>query len=297
MPEKASDSMTDKNNELTFQERCRAAEMKIRAEHAAMREVKADLIYRGNIWEKKELTDDDRADCLEIIKDGIRERKFAQPALHAVFAHESQAKFLDDFLWNHMGDPVVIGREKPKGPGYSDGVSEYHYDYRTVINGYTDEGMLLNIRETRDLQARSKDRYAIILGNMATLQVARYRINDIESMMDGGELTQKLIITTDTFDTIDGKTPYDDAYTADGLMSLNASIIERDKRHNQQASLTLGQNILYKPFGESEQMVGGVDRVVRDRDFLSRLAIAAGVVRNDSGEISRPQSYLSLRAA
>ena len=250
-------------------------------------------------WEKLDQTPEEQQACLEKLREEMDAYKFSQPAVRAVF-YVGQAKFLDDFLWNHIGDPVMQGRWKEKSPASYDGLFRYDYNYdRPVINGYTNDGFLLNIRETHDRKAPPKDRYAVTIGCMATLAVSHYRVNEISTDINErtGDLTKRLFITTDQFDTFDGKLAHGDTVTASGLAAYNEEIMARRKRHDQQASITLSQNSTFKPFGGHEQSIGNIQRVVRERHYLTRLAMAAGVVRDDQSVLQLPASYLHRPAA
>lgn len=286
-----------------WQERCDKARQNEQQRWAKNLGVSASLLVQKQPWEKEQPTDVDRQACLDFIKEGVHEGRFAQPAVRAVFGDQSEAKFLDDFLWYHAGDPVRLGQHMPKNPHHDDGLSHYDYDYDyTVVNGYTDRGDLLNIREARNQDASDRNRYLVIIGHMATQQVMRYRINDVETEMtysdEDSALSTKLILTTDTFDVIDGKTPFEEANNAAGIMRLNEMVVAQKERHDRQAALILSQQkIEYKPFAEEPQPVAGIDRVVRDRHFLTQLAMVAGVTQSDERRYLMPQSYLHRNAA
>lgn len=226
------------------------------------------------------------------IKAGIRARQFAQPAIRAVLGSADQAKFFDDFLWIYIGDPLRAGHAMPKKPGWGD----YLYDYdMPEVKGYTQAGVLIDVRSTRDPAASKLERYLVVVGDMEDLTVVRHRVNAIEltpaTHLAGAAI--KLVVTTDRFDVLDGDPP-----DTEDLMALNDDVQAQSARHERQACIQLsGTGTSYKPFGGSEQMVLGVDRAVRDRHTLAELAVAAGLRRSDDSAVEIPPSYLSHRRA
>lgn len=252
-------------------------------------------------WEKTDPTEDEQQLCREIIDEGVWMGKFAGPAVRAVFGDYSQAKFFDDFLWMHMGDPIRMGSNPAKSPAIDDGLSVYRHDYNnTVLNSYTDEGQLIHVRQTYDRFEDEREQYLVIVGDMEEESVHRYRINEIIHQPDfSGTISTKLTLTTDMFDRLDGKTPYDASRSARGIMAQYRETEKRRHAHERQAHLVMSNQLAsFQLLGEPERAnLGSIDKAVRDRHFLTQLAIAGCIERDDQQPFVLPQSYLNRVAA
>lgn len=258
-----------------------------------------------------ELSPEVRQACLDRVDEGTdyespdNGRRFAQLAIEAVFGRAETAEFIDNFLWNHMGDPVQMGRNMPKNPWVSDGLSEYQHDYNhTLVNGYVegddsdvnhkDQGHLIHIRETYEQGVNNKERYLVIIGNIATREVNRFRVNEVN--VEPRKLSTRLWVTTDRFDLLSGALPKSTA-NSESIMERAKVAKARKAAHDRQAFVQLSnQSVLFKRFNGQAQEVSPIINVVRDRRLLAHLAVAAGV-KNEAGEAIQLPEYLSERSA
>lgn len=258
-----------------------------------------------------ELSPQERQACLDIINNGMEDprpetgRVFAQVAFDAICDGGATDDFLNYFLREHMGDPLLMGRNKPKNPHVHDGLSEYKHDYsHTLVNGYVegddsdsthqDRGHLIHVRETYEQGIANKDRYLVIIGNIATREVNNFRINEVE--VDKVNMTTRLWVTTDQFDLRGGGLP-PASNTAESIHRRAEEAKARRAAHNRQAFVQLSKHeTLFKRFNGQVQEVSPISDVVYDRRWLAILAVAASM-KNNAGETIQLPEYLSERAA
>lgn len=258
-----------------------------------------------------ELSPEERQICLDIINDGMEYKRpetgrvFSQVAFDAICDGGGTEEFLNYFLREHMGDPILMGRNKPKNPEVHDGLSEYKHDYsHTLVNGYVegddsdstheDRGHFIHIRETYEQGVDNKERYLVIMGNIATREVNSFSINEVN--VDKENLTTKLWVTTNQFDLLGGALP-PSSNTAESVHRRAEEARARRAAHDRQAFVQLSTHrILFKRFGGQVQEVSPISNVVYDRRWLTLLAVAAGM-KNNAGEAIQLPDYLSERAA
>lgn len=230
----------------------------------------------------------------QLIRDR-RQRRIARPALLAVMCEEN-AKFLDDFLWQYIGDPVLPGRFKDKNPDCDDALFSYDYNYnQPLINGYTNDGMLIHVRQTRDTDAPKLQQHLVITGDMETRQITRWRVNEIEDegQTDDHIAYRKLYMTTDALDSLDGEPPFDPANPMLSMQRLDAALHQQDQRRDKQAYIKMStQGMKFRPFDQASEQIGGISRVVRDRDRIAWLAMAAGWSTIQDTNITAPNYFL-----
>lgn len=272
------------------------AERKQRAEEAAERRRKFPATFSPSLitlrkpWDATDITDEERKEFAEILDDGLDNSRFASIAEGAVFGGVDTAKFLDDFLWNYVGDPYRIGQNMPKNPEVNDEFAPYKHDYNhTLVNGYTDQSQhLIHIRETYEQGVDPKERYLVIIGNVATRQVVRFRINDVEV---NPYISTRLILTTERFDVLGGGGSHlQDPNTAESKLRRAKDARDRKAAHERQTAVQLSnQSVTFKAFDGKEEGISPIVNVVQDRRLLTRLAVAAGVTDHQGQPIWLPE--------
>lgn len=238
-----------------FAARCVAAQREARERTAKASYIHPDYRVEFRVPGSSAVTPEERIAALTSIEEGIRARRFAQPALKAVFS-QPHAQFIDDFVRY---------------------CSEVEPNEVVLASSYTEQGDLISVKSlSHPSDPDSEIRHRVVIGDIHNQTVTQYRVNDIE--MNPSKPSMRLVCTTDRFDQIDGQPTLDTTHPVEGLLALNDDIMQQHIRHQRQVYVELSaHSIIYKPFDGKERSAPSLDQMTYDRYMLTRLAMAAGL--------------------
>ncbi|MDB5187458.1 MAG: hypothetical protein JWM07_930 [Candidatus Saccharibacteria bacterium] len=223
------------------------------------------------------------------------------PAAHAVVHSADSAKFFDDVKCDYLGDSDHLGWFKEISPSLNDTPFDVQFDYDVgKINHYTENGMIVHVRETSDPAAKTREqKLFIVLANLMTGELNRVFAHDHDD--EKGHLAPGFEHSLD--ETIHLKSRH--LSSVNGLKDIAAKNSFAPKYHDEIDHLLKQRQPKiqfhrtgarsFKPEGYvGYEVLRPIARLDVERHLLGVLALQAGQQLNDRGAIEHTPDRLSI---
>lgn len=287
-----------------WQHRNRAAELAVREKWAKNPGYNKLLqVPSFQPWEAPGLKDEERQEIYAEIKlnkfyelnDGF------SPAAHAVVHSADSAKFFDDVKCDYLGDSAHLGWFKDISPSSNGTPFDVQFDYDVgKINHYTENGMIVHVRETSDPAAKTREqKLFIVLANLMTGELNRVYAHDHDDekghLAPGFEhsLDETIHLKSRHLSSVNGQK---DIVTQNAFAPKYQDEIDHlVKQRQPKIQFERTGAWSFKPEGyvgyETLRPIGRLDA---ERHLLGLLALQAGQQLNDRGAIEQTPNRLSI---
>lgn len=163
------------------------------------------------------------------------------------------------------------------------GNSEEKIFSEQLLNGYSDQGVLIHISRTKNMTEDERYNFFVATADLITGEIHEWRVNQLSHYQDQYYCLQsKLVITNEKFDTHHGGplSMLNNADLDDMAMSARSRREDRQRQESQPYILMSSQGFWFKPAGGHPQTLGPIGRLVRDlqsidADFACQLNLTA----------------------
>jgi hypothetical protein len=251
-------------------------------------------------WEAPGLTDGQRRELYlnhELEAFYETHDSFSPAAYLAVYSTQKAIE-LDDFKCDYMGHSERMGWFREIGPGSNQTPYDVQFDYDIGrLNHFTENGMLVHVRETSDPAARTREqKLFIVTHNLLNGEQSQYyaesHTDEYRSQGLGASLNETLVLKQRRLSAVPG---------GQGIDTDNQFAVRLQEETTRFATRALPKlqvtptGYLFKPKGlvgyESLLPIRELDH---QRHLLGQFALQAGKPLNDRGAIESEQLHLSI---
>lgn len=291
---------------FAWQDRAKAAEQSQRDKWAKSPGYNKSLQVPSYLpWEAPGLEDEERQRIYAEIKlNKFYERNEGfSPAAHAVVHSADSAKFFDNVKCGYLGHSEHLSTEQRRwfkeiSPSSNDTHFDVQFDYDIGrINRYTENGMIVHVRETSDPAAVTREqKLFIVLANLMTGELNQFYGNSHDhahrtqglagSLNETISLKPRRLSAVVGQQDIDPKKPFAANYRD-----------EVERRHAQrQPKIRFQQNELsFKPEGYvGFERLRPIAQLDEERHLLGLLALQGGQYLNERGAVEYAHAHLSI---
>jgi hypothetical protein len=254
-------------------------------------------------WDAPELSDEDRQRMYAESKLNkfYEQNEGFSPAAHMVVHSFDSAKFFDDVKCDYLGHSQHLGWFKKISPTSNDTPFDVQFDYdKGRVNHYTENGMVIHIRETSDPAATTREqKLFIVLANLMTRELHRVYAHDHDEerqhLSPGLEHTLEEIIDLKPRHLM-SVTGQSDADPDNIFVSMyHGEIDSLLKQRQPKIQFKKTGEITFKPEGYvGYEKLRPIAQLDYERHLLGKLALQSGRILNDRGAVEYAPGRLSI---